>query len=122
MSDVHSLEHNCRRVTPEDVAAVTPADVRSALASLSPEEYRAALRVLMTNNKVGDVINNSEPASFRAALGGLTEGMVADASEKVKQHPPAQASLLAAATDPIRAACADAWLKLKGAAKTGTPQ
>ena len=112
-TDVHALEHNCRRVTAEDVAAVTDADVRAVLATMTPDEYRAALRVLVANNKIGDVINNSEPDSFRAALGGLDAGMVTEAGDKVRGQPPAQASLLAATTDTIRAACADAWLRIR---------
>ena len=112
-SDVHTLEHNCRRVTAADVASVTAADVRSVVQSMTPDEFRAALRVMASNNKTAEVINNSEPEAFRAALSGVNHALISDASEKVKQHPPMQASLLATATDGIRAACAETLQRMR---------
>lgn len=107
-TELFATEHNCRRITPADIRNVTPEDIEATLKSMTREEYRVALRVMVNNNKIGDVLTNTEPETFVKALGALDEEMVKDAGQKAHHSPPFQASLLAGTTDAIRAACASA--------------
>jgi hypothetical protein len=99
------VETRCRRVAPEDISAVTPEDVRAVAATMTPEQFRAALRVMADNNKVGDVLMYCNPKSFSAAVGAVDAQSFRDAGYRVQASPALQGHLLAHTTDDVREEC-----------------
>ena len=110
------VETRCRRVTAEDIAAVTPADIAAIQSQMTPEQLRAALRVMADHNKVGDVMMYADPKTFSAAVADVDQQSLRDASYRVTTSSALQANLLAHTTDEVRAECMAAQRQLQDAA------
>jgi hypothetical protein len=105
--NVLAVETSCRRVTAEDLQSVTVEDVERIARTISPEEFRAALRVLADHNKTSLVLAESSPDAMTRALTMVTPEMVKDARAKTTTSSAMQAMLLASATEHLRATSAE---------------
>ncbi len=101
-----AVETSCRRVTAEDLAAVTPDDIASVAKGMSDEEFKAALRVLADLNKVGLVLTEASPQAMGAALQCVKGPMIKEAKAKTQTSAAMQALLLANSTEQLREASA----------------
>jgi hypothetical protein len=113
--DAMRVETSCRRVTTEDLEAVTPADIERARLSMTPEQFRAALRVMADHNKTQLVLAHAPAASMVAALGTVNGDMVRDARSRTQSSPTMQAMLLAQTTEGMRRASVDAIERMQQA-------
>jgi hypothetical protein len=111
------IEQLCRRVGKDDVAQVTPADVDRVLRHATAEQLRAAMRVLMENNKFGDVAQSSSPAVFDRAVSGVDASFVEETGSRIASSHPTQASVLQFMTESIRASCSATLQRLRRTVK-----
>lgn len=110
-----AVETSCRRVTVDDIQQVSQADVERTLATMTPEQFRAALRVLADHNKVGMTLATADEGALAAALQGVNAGMVRDARAKTQASPAMQALLLAQTTEGMRLGAVDAIRRMQEA-------
>ncbi len=105
-NDGHSLhtETACRRVTAADVQGVTAEDIERTARTMTPEQFRAALRVMADHNKTGMVLASTGQPTVEAALQHVNVEMVRDARAKTQASSAMQALLLAQTTEGMRKA------------------
>jgi hypothetical protein len=117
MADDKSLatETSCRRVTAEDIHKVTVEDIERLAATITPEQYRAALRVLADHNKTSLVLGEAQPAAMGRALTFVKADMVRDARAKTQTSTAMQAMLLATTTEQMRLASIDVIKRMQEA-------
>jgi hypothetical protein len=112
---VLAVETSCRRVTAEDLQSVTPADVERVRLNMTPEQYRAALRIMAEHNKTQMVLANVPQPSVSAALAVVSGDMFRDARARTQSSPTMQAMLLAQTTERIRRDSVDAIERMQAA-------
>ncbi|KEG14297.1 hypothetical protein DQ04_00531020 [Trypanosoma grayi] len=66
------LEDQLHRVTASDIAHVLPSDVERVKQQMTPEDFQRAMRVLLEDNRYGEVIASAPPSALREAARGLT--------------------------------------------------
>ena len=114
-SDALRVETSCRRVTAEDLQSVTAEDIERVRLSMTPEQFRAALRVMADHNKTQLVLANSQAGSVTAALDTVTGDMVKEARGRTQSSTTMQAMLLAQTTEGMRRASVSAIERMQQA-------
>nr|CCC92903.1 conserved hypothetical protein [Trypanosoma congolense IL3000] len=66
-----ALEQRLARVTADDIAGVTPADVQLLKQRIAPDDLQCATRVMLENNRYSEVMASASAASLHAASRGI---------------------------------------------------
>ena len=99
------LEHHARRITREDLAKVTPQQVEDAMAVLTKEQLRSLLKAVSDN--VTDVMDSTTDDSFAAAVHGMRDEHLVEASRHLQKNQTLQGQLLSTLTEQKRKVCID---------------
>ena len=108
-------EHLCRRVTASDIRSVSQADVDYVMRHATHEQLKAAMRVMVENNRYGDVAAHAEPSVMARAIDRVNEPLLVEAHSKVKSSPQTQSSILAAMSDTVRYQCSATLRRVRAA-------
>lgn len=81
-----SLEDRLRRVSREDLAAVTVSDIQRVKASVDRETLTSAMMVMMEMNRFSDVLSCSSSATWTAAAKDVTPLQMGTIGTLVRQQ------------------------------------
>lgn len=68
MASLDEVERLARRVTPDDLRYVTPADIQRTMATMTPQQLEVAMKVMVRENKFGMVARECRQDTYELTI------------------------------------------------------